>query len=283
MMKGNNGATFGCEWIKTHLDAYLDGELNTEQSAAVKAHLDGCPDCAAEYRQAQELLDLVAAADDVVPDPLVHDAIMRVVAEEPRLARKNRAVMWRRLSASLAGVCLLLALLIIPPALRKHQAPTPEAPNQDDATKDPENEDQAPPAEDPGGYDEPSEDTPENDDPGCDDPELDAPGSERPGQDGPSADCPSEGIAHVVLYRQTPAPEESATLWEFLSGDWKGETAALSISAEDNTVYYSDEEGEILAPAILVDDLLILHPDTDDMIRFSVRLEGDALWLTKIP
>lgn len=288
MMKGNNGAFLGCEWVKAHLDAYLDGELNTKQASDVKAHLDICPDCAAQYEEAKELLALVAAADDVLPDPQAHEAVMRVVAAEPRRSRRISPLTWRRLGATLAGVCLLLALLIVPPTLRNGLSPAPESPDTDTAPEGPGiGGEPCPPAEEPGdapSYDSPPDaDKPEDTPSSPEEPEVSEPVSpDAPGSSGSSDD--EEYTKNVyVLYRQTPAPEGATSLWEALGGEWLGETASLSVSSGDHIVQFSNEDGDIWAEARLVENRLILNPDTDKMINFWVRLDGDTLWLTKIP
>jgi anti-sigma factor RsiW len=44
-----------CTYLDRDLDAYVDGELAAEADAAVRAHVDGCADCAARVSERQGL------------------------------------------------------------------------------------------------------------------------------------------------------------------------------------------------------------------------------------
>ena len=294
-MKGKNGRQVSCEWVALHLDAYLDDELDQKQAEQMRTHLCDCPSCAARAKEAEELLTLVAACDDVVPDPSVHESIMGVLGNLPQ-AQPTPACRpkWRRIGAPLVGACLLLALILIPPAMKNPSAPlhdpTVEAPDMDDGSgnKPSSPDDEAePPAHDSPEYDAPSCDSPGYDDPT--DPSA-PPDSEEPGGKPQEPDSGIEGEDEeaknvYVLYRQTPASstEDVGSLWDDLSGEWLGENVSLFVSAEDHMVQFSDETKDIWAGAELIENRLILNPNTDEMINFWVRLDGDTLWLTTMP
>ena len=290
-MKGNLGRRVSCEWVAMHLDAYLDGELDARGAKKLRAHLDECPTCRALAKETEELLSLAAACDDVTPDPSVHENIMRALGDQPRAqTAPARRPMWQRLGAPLIGACLLLALILIPPTMRNPSAPshdpTDEAPGMDDGS------DNKPSSPDDEAADEPSSDRPEYDAPGCDSPGKEEPtqpappGSEESGDSDTGIGAEDDGAKIVyVLYRQTPASEleDIGSLWQYLEGEWMGENVSLIVSAEDHMVQFSDETQDIWASAVLVENRLILNPDTDEMINFWVRLDGDTLWLTRIP
>ncbi|MGB2997419.1 MAG: zf-HC2 domain-containing protein [Phycisphaerae bacterium] len=48
-----------CDQVREHLSAYLDRELTAELSAAVRAHLDACPDCRALLKDLRATVDLL--------------------------------------------------------------------------------------------------------------------------------------------------------------------------------------------------------------------------------
>lgn len=60
-----------CEQIEPMLSAYLDGELDADERAAVERHVADCPACAAELR---ELRGVVGVADELAA-PSVDDAV----------------------------------------------------------------------------------------------------------------------------------------------------------------------------------------------------------------
>ena len=296
MKKGNLGRRVTCEWVTLHLDAYLDGELDARSAEKLRAHLDECPTCAAQAKEAGELLSLVAACDDVTPDPSVHESIMRALGSQTQAQpAPSRRPMWQRLGVPLVGACLLLALLLIPSTLLRPSEPmSPPAGEKPDA-EEPSGKPSLP-GDDEAEMPEDRPDSPDYNAPGCDAPdsptspvppseEPDIPPGSPPCDDNPDGTNGTEGEGVVyVLYRQTPAIESvNASLWEQLGGEWLGEKASLIVSIEDNIVQFSDEKEDIWAGAVLVENRLILNPDTDEMINFWVRLDGDTLWLTRVP
>lgn len=296
MKKGNLGRRVTCEWATLHLDAYLDGELDARSAEKLRAHLDECPTCAAQAKEAGELLSLVAACDDVTPDPSVHESIMRALGSQKQAQpAPSRRPMWQRLGVPLVGACVLLALLLIPSTLLRPSEPmSPPAGEEPDA-EEPSGKPSWP-GDDEAEMPEDRPDSPGYDAPGCDAPDSPTspvPPSEEPDIPPGSPPCGDnldgtngtevEGVVYV-LYRQTPAIESvNASLWEQLGGEWLGEKASLIVSIEDNIVQFSDEKEDIWAGAVLVENRLILNPDTDEMINFWVRLDGDTLWLTRVP
>jgi len=67
-----------CEGIKELLSAFLDGELTEEESSAVRAHLERCPDCRKEIEAFRKVSALYRDLED--PEPPA-DLEERVLAE----------------------------------------------------------------------------------------------------------------------------------------------------------------------------------------------------------
>lgn len=99
------------------LQTYLDGELPSDQSSAVRLHLATCPDCAARLERLRSLFNLLGDLPDA---PLEHDlaasVLTRLAAAAPAPARQPAATApvgrWFTplLAAQLALAGLLLAL-----------------------------------------------------------------------------------------------------------------------------------------------------------------------------
>ena len=113
-----------CEEAQRDLAAYRDGELDLETQIAVRAHLSGCPDCAAE---AESLYELGAALRrtstrrvEVMGDTLgsLHARVVaRLQAEQPHRSRArwrdidDLHLFWAAGGATLATFICMLALL----------------------------------------------------------------------------------------------------------------------------------------------------------------------------
>jgi anti-sigma factor RsiW len=85
-----------CEEVRNSLGAYVLGGLEPEEAAAVRAHLEQCPECAREYAQLKglpDMLDLIEAPDDALqrPAPGLEEAILDRHARERRALREERA------------------------------------------------------------------------------------------------------------------------------------------------------------------------------------------------
>jgi len=111
-----------CEQVRDHLSAYLDKELTADLSAAVRAHVDACPDCRsllADLRATSNLLRRlpVHAAPEGLAGDVMREMERRVVLEssEPaagqpheRTLAIHRARSWPR-ALAVAATLLLAA------------------------------------------------------------------------------------------------------------------------------------------------------------------------------
>ena len=103
-----------CQWVRSVLVAYLDGELRPSTAEAVRRHLARCEACRAQLRLLQEswrLLDEMPPAP--VPSGFTERMMARVVEEKDlsRFAARLRPHERRRqVLSSLAGMAAGLAI-----------------------------------------------------------------------------------------------------------------------------------------------------------------------------
>lgn len=68
-----------CHTILGHLEAYLDGELETTECQAIEAHCTGCTSCAAVVAELRETIGLCRQVASVpLPEPVRARALERV-------------------------------------------------------------------------------------------------------------------------------------------------------------------------------------------------------------
>lgn len=121
--KSNSDNISACSALGEQLSAYLDGELNEADTAAVEAHLRDCPDCAKLCSALRTLrIDLAGAQLD--PPPELHERIMAKVHRENRLRKLRRFT-----AAASIGVAAMFCFVIIGGSMtRMHVADNAEAP-----------------------------------------------------------------------------------------------------------------------------------------------------------
>ena len=103
----------GCE-MNIHentalLDAFVDGELTSEEMISVQSHLDECPECRAYVDDALAIRASFPTEDDAeLPADFV-ETVMKAVAETPQSRPKKRQP-WGKLAA--AAACLAVIVLM---------------------------------------------------------------------------------------------------------------------------------------------------------------------------
>ncbi len=113
-----------CPRVREDLGGYVLGALEPDEAERVRAHLERCPECVAEYRELArlpELLDLSAGLDPetVTPPPGLEERLLDSVAREserPRARparRRRRGRLDRRLVGAGAAVAALAAAAVI--------------------------------------------------------------------------------------------------------------------------------------------------------------------------
>ena len=93
-----------CENALELMNRELDEALTAEESAALQAHLDACPDCRETRRQLHEL-DALLQEDGPEPPAALHDGVMRAIRQEQK--RKPRRA-WVPAAAIAAAAALVL-------------------------------------------------------------------------------------------------------------------------------------------------------------------------------
>ena len=76
-----------CENALELMNRELDEALTAEESAALQAHLDACPDCRETWRQLHEL-DALLQEGELEPPAALHDGVMRTIRQEEK--QKNQ-------------------------------------------------------------------------------------------------------------------------------------------------------------------------------------------------
>jgi hypothetical protein len=105
----------GCHRYRERIGAFVLGKLDTGELEAVRAHLDGCPECRAEVR---ELEPVVAALADADPDRIGEDARPPGDLEESTFApilkeiRRTRRGRGRRFGWSGLAAAAIFAVVI---------------------------------------------------------------------------------------------------------------------------------------------------------------------------
>ena len=93
-----------CENALELMNRELDEALTAEESAALQAHLDACPDCRETWRQLHEL-DALLQESELEPPAALHDGVMRAIRQEQK--RKPRRA-WLPAAAIAAAAALVL-------------------------------------------------------------------------------------------------------------------------------------------------------------------------------
>ncbi|MCP4446245.1 MAG: hypothetical protein GY811_13010 [Myxococcales bacterium] len=105
-----------CKEAKAKSSAYLDGDLNDEETAAVRGHLRQCAGCEGLFEQESALLALVANLEPLDPPHNVWEGISKTIAEA-EIADSERSAGWRWLASQyralgVAGACLCTAAVL---------------------------------------------------------------------------------------------------------------------------------------------------------------------------
>lgn len=93
-----------CENALELMNRELDEALAAEESAALQAHLDACPDCRETWRQLHEL-DALLQESELEPPAALHDGVMQAIRQEKK-QRSRRA--WVPAAAIAAAAALVL-------------------------------------------------------------------------------------------------------------------------------------------------------------------------------
>lgn len=105
-----------CSQVQRLSTAYLDGDLDSDRSSAVRGHLRGCSECSALFDGEVAVRAAAVSLDDTLEPPEgLWDKICAEVAEaEIRDAQRSPVVLWmRRLHAAVAPYRLHIAAAVV--------------------------------------------------------------------------------------------------------------------------------------------------------------------------
>lgn len=258
-----------CARVTSWIGAYVDGELNNRQAAAVQRHLRICPSCQAAEQELRTLLQLVSEADacPVEPSVTLRASVMRVVAGSPRQQQKPlTSPMWRRASGVLAGLCCIVVLgaaLWVGQGLHEKVsfdavASAPEA--SDPKGEQPDAESFPMPEDQPNDQDGPMEPTEP-----CD------------------PDKSAESCDTYRLTRVSGGASGAQDGWELLDGEWQGEHVTLSITVQAMSASICFEGGEMQSARLEgTDEQRYLVLETGERLQVIVPAEEHTIWLIPI-
>jgi anti-sigma factor RsiW len=109
-----------CSDVLERLEAWIDGDLDADEAAAVKAHIDLCESCQAE----QQLAEAVVAELRSMPDFDLPKRVMQTVRKKtrPTLVARFRVFFegarFRPVQVLAAGAAVILMVLIASPSRR---------------------------------------------------------------------------------------------------------------------------------------------------------------------
>lgn len=121
-----------CTELERRIDAYLDGELDAAGEALVRAHLDECPDCRAQFGPLVSAVEALGELPELrAPAGLVEGAMQRLprraslavagwalgLAGAAATALIGLAGWWIAQGLAVGGNALLRAILGVPDAL----------------------------------------------------------------------------------------------------------------------------------------------------------------------
>ena len=113
---------------REQLGAFVLGMLSDDDAAAVRAHLDGCPQCRADHAELVPLVEPLSRVDPdavsaaLAPPPHLGGQIVAAVNAERDSRRRARLV---RITGSLAAAALLVAVVVL---VTPRRAPAPTEP-----------------------------------------------------------------------------------------------------------------------------------------------------------
>jgi len=113
-----------CRKARKLLHRYFDGELAAALSTEVRAHLDSCAGCAAEFQALEALRKAVQSLPDMAPLPGLWARVEREVAAPRVVSVWEEAEPWFRRLVPVAAAALVLAAC----ALVVSRSPKVEAP-----------------------------------------------------------------------------------------------------------------------------------------------------------
>lgn len=103
-----------CEYLKDHLDPYLDGEMkNPSLAEKIRKHLDTCPDCREDFNIQRELKLAVGRVERERPSPYLETRILAAISARNE-GMSRRVTLRLSLAAAFVVVLALFVWLGVP-------------------------------------------------------------------------------------------------------------------------------------------------------------------------
>lgn len=116
-----------CEEYASLLDSLLDGELDEETAARVRAHAASCPACAAYLADAAALRAAFGSVEDVQPPDGFADGVMAAVRANAAPRKKSRRWLPALLSLAACAAVAVTAMRLVPFGAGSSAASAPAA------------------------------------------------------------------------------------------------------------------------------------------------------------
>ena len=116
-----------CEEYASLLDSLLDGELDEETAARVRAHAASCPACAAYLADAAALRAAFGSVEDVQPPDGFADGVMAAVRASAAPRKKPRRWLPALLSLAACAAVAVTAVRLVPFSAGSSSAPAEAA------------------------------------------------------------------------------------------------------------------------------------------------------------
>ena len=101
-----------CEKVLDMLNEYIDGELDANNAALVRSHIENCPECREALEALKKIEQLLDESTEEAPEALCDRVMERVRAE--KTASRKKIVFMRRLGIIAAAAVICLAVIASP-------------------------------------------------------------------------------------------------------------------------------------------------------------------------
>jgi len=98
-----------CSEVSRKLSAYLDGELETNDHAAIKEHLAACAGCGAEFRRLSAVDSGLRQLPDITPDPFFTAKVLAAA----RALDRSQGPFFRFLRIPVPAMAVMVAFIMI--------------------------------------------------------------------------------------------------------------------------------------------------------------------------
>jgi anti-sigma factor RsiW len=103
-----------CSQVQKRLSAFQDGELNPQERAEVRDHLESCSACRERYAEMEKVWQALGDFKEILPDPGFHGQLVRKINESNRISLPTRfGWLFQGFSSSWAASTLLIAGILI--------------------------------------------------------------------------------------------------------------------------------------------------------------------------